>query len=77
MSVRKVMASLAALGLVMTGVAASPIQAQDDDDEAALDDAGLWMLGGFIVGEGILVAILASEDDIERIPDPEPTPVSP
>jgi len=73
MSVRKALASLAALGLVLTGVAAVPAYAQEEE---LADDAGLWMLGGFIVAEAVLVAILASDDDIDQIPDPEP-PVSP
>jgi O-antigen ligase len=73
MSVRKALASLAALGLVLAGVAAVPAFAQEEE----VDDASLWLLGGFFVSEAILVTILASDDDIEIIPDPEPTPVSP
>jgi hypothetical protein len=75
MIARKALASLAALGLIVTGVTASaPALAQEEE---AADDVGLWLLGGFVISEVVLVAILKSEDDIELIPDPEPTPVTP
>lgn len=76
MSVRKVMASLAALGLVMTGVAATPVQAQEGEDPFLDDDTIL--LTATIVMPIIAGIILKTDDtDIQIIPDPEPTPVSP
>lgn len=72
MAIRKSLAALGAVGLLLSSVVATPVFAQDELDE----DAGLWLMGGFVVAEAILVAILASEDGPEQVPNPPP-PVSP
>ncbi|BBC73968.1 hypothetical protein AEB_P3100 [Altererythrobacter sp. B11] len=67
---KKALIPLSAFGLALFGMAASPSAAQPVD---AADDVGLWFLGGFVVAESILVAILTSDNDNEV----ENPPISP
>lgn len=78
MIVRKALASLAAVGLVLTGVVAAPGFAQNDvgDDSGIVlpeDDAGLWLTLGFMASLGVFVALMEEDHDV---PEDENPPVS-
>lgn len=74
MKLRKIIASFTAVSLASAWLVGTPVIAQTVGSDASdVDDTGLWLMGGFIIGEAILVAILTSDDDVA----PENPPVSP
>ena len=65
MAGKKLLASVAASAIVLTGVAATPTIASAQNSRPLRTglnkDTGLWLFGGFVISEAILVAILASD----------------